>query len=58
MKDSILVLNSYSGWQPAMLLNSEGEQEELACFEREDTTEAYYSCSIKEGLPAVHDIDA
>ena len=46
MKDPILVLNSFGGWKPAMLLNSEGEQKELACFERDDTTEAYNSCSI------------
>ena len=45
-KDSILVLNSEGEWKPAMLLNSEGEQEKLACFERDDTTEAFYSCSI------------
>ena len=29
-----------------MLINSEGEQQELACFERDDDTEAHYSCSI------------
>ena len=46
MKDPILVLNSRFGWQPAMLLNSEGEQKELDCFERDETTEAVYACSI------------
>ena len=47
IKDTILVLNSNNGWKPALLLNSEGEQKELACFERDDTmTEAYASCSI------------
>ena len=45
MKGWILVLNSRHGWKPAMLLNSAG-QKELACFERDDTTEAYGSCSI------------
>ena len=29
-----------------MLINSEGEQKELSCFERGARTEAYYSCSI------------
>ena len=29
-----------------MLLNSEGEQKELACFERDDKTEAVGSCSV------------
>ena len=29
-----------------MLINSEGEQKELSCFERDDNTEAYFSCSI------------
>ena len=46
IKDSILVLNSRSGWKPAMILRFSGEQQELACFERDDTTEAYASCSI------------
>ena len=46
MKDPILVLNSRDGWKPAMLLNFEGEQKELDCFERDDTTDAYRSCSI------------
>ena len=50
MKDPILVINSYKstlvGWKPAMLLNSESEQEVLACFERDQETAAYFSCSI------------
>ena len=29
-----------------MLLNTTGEQRELTCFERDDKTQAYYSCSI------------
>ena len=29
-----------------MLINSAGEQKKLTCFERDDNTEAYYSCSI------------
>ena len=29
-----------------MLLNSTGEQEELTCFERDATTQAYGSCSV------------
>ena len=29
-----------------MLINSVGGQEELTCFERDDNTEAYFSCSI------------
>ena len=29
-----------------MLINSEGEQEELTCFDHAETTSAYYSCSI------------
>ena len=47
MKDPILVLTGNAGgWEPALLLNSEGEKEELACFDRDNTTEAYASCSI------------
>ena len=42
----ILVLNSSGGWKPAMLLNSEGAQKELACFERDKYTQAFHSCSI------------
>ena len=29
-----------------MLVNLAGGQEELTCFERDDNTEAYFSCSI------------
>lgn len=46
--ETILVLNSSrNGWKPAMLINIEGEQEELACFERDQNTEAHDACSIK-----------
>ena len=44
--ETILVLSSNQGWKPAMLVNLAGGQEELTCFERDDTTEAYKSCSI------------
>ena len=43
---TILVLNSENGWKPAMLINSAGEQKELACFDRDATTEAEFSCSV------------
>ena len=43
---TVLVLNGYNGWKPVMLINSEGQQEELACFERDDNTEAFNSCSL------------
>ena len=51
MSDTILILSSKRGhssspWKPAMLLKSGGEQQELACFERDDATEAQYSCAI------------
>ena len=29
-----------------MLVNSEGEQKQLSCFERDDNTEAYMHCSL------------
>ena len=50
--ETILVLNSYSGWKPAMVINSTtGDQEELSCFTRGDDeewggTEAFGSCSV------------
>ena len=43
---TILVLNSIGGWKPALLVNSEGEVNELSCFERDDNTEAFMSCSV------------
>ena len=46
IRGTVLVLSSYRGWKPALLLNSEGEQEELTCFEPDDSSEAYYSCSV------------
>ena len=47
MKDPILVLTGNAGgWVPAVLLNSEGEKEELACIDRDNTTDVYGSCSI------------
>ena len=42
----ILVLSSYQGWKPVMLVNSAGDQEELTCFERDDTTRAHNSCFV------------
>ena len=42
----ILVLNSYGGWKPAMIITPAGEQKQLACFERDDKTSAQASCSI------------
>ena len=43
---SVLVLNSEYGWNPAVLIDSKGNNEELTCFERDSKTEAYGSCSI------------
>ena len=51
-KKTVLVLNyGYAGvpssqWRPALLINSSGRQEQLACFSHEDNTEAYMSCSL------------
>ena len=44
----ILVLNSnWNGkWKPALLINSEGRQRKLTCFEPDKKTEASDSCSI------------
>ena len=42
----VLALSSLNGWSPAILINLEGEQEELGCFERDDDTDARFSCSI------------
>lgn len=44
--ETILALSSRNGWQPAILLNTAGEQEELGCFERDDTTQAEFSCAV------------
>ena len=41
-----LVLNSWNGWKPAVLVNSEGKQEELGCFTFDQDSEAQYSCSL------------
>ena len=48
MNQTVLVLNTRDGWdsQPAMLLSSNGQQEEMTCFEHGDTTEAYGSCGV------------
>ena len=43
---SVLVLNSKFGWNPAILIDSNGNKEELTCFERDSETEASGSCSI------------
>ena len=43
---AVLVLNSRKGWKPAMVIKSNGEQQELSCFERDGNTEAYKSCSL------------
>ena len=32
-EQSVLVLNSYEGWNPAILIDSKGNNEELSCFE-------------------------
>ena len=53
-KNTILVLYSDDElgndvdivWQPAMVVNSAGEQEELKCFKPDSKTETYYSCSV------------
>ena len=44
---TVLVLNSNGGpWKPAMLVTTEGEQDELSCFQRDDNTEAWEFCSV------------
>ena len=44
--DSILVLNSFGGWKPAMIVNGRGNQQKLDCFKKLGATEAYYSCAL------------
>ena len=52
---TVLVLNSRNGWLPAMLVTSEGEQEELSCFQPDDNTQAWsvfvnqQKCKQKKG---------
>ena len=44
---TVLVLNSYGGsWQPAVLISEAGSQEELTCFEKDDNSGAFWSCSV------------
>ena len=43
---TVLVLNSVGPWQPALLINSAGRQDELKCFWAEDDAEASASCSL------------
>ena len=45
---SVLVLNSNwdRSWKPAILINSNGNNEELSCFERDSNTEARGCCSV------------
>ena len=45
-KRTVLVLAQFSDWLPAMLITTDGQQEELACFKKDDNTEAYNACSI------------
>ena len=40
------MLNSHRGWKPAMFINERGNQQEVACFEKEGSTDAFYSCGI------------
>ena len=43
---TVLVLNSWNGWQPAMLINPNGGHEQLSCFTHESNSEASVSCSL------------
>ena len=43
---TVLILNSYDEWRPAMLINGSGKRQELSCFEHDDISEAYKSCSL------------
>ena len=43
----VLVLNSLDGWQPAAMITLTGEQQELGCFEADESlSSAWLSCSI------------
>ena len=43
---TVLVLNSWNGWKPALLLDATGRQDELDCFSHDENAEAYQSCSL------------
>ena len=43
---TVLVLNSYRGWWPALLIDSNGRQEKVDCFTRDENSEAFHSCSL------------
>ena len=43
---TILVLNSLNGWQPALLVDSNGRQDQLGCFSHDETAEAKFACSV------------
>ena len=45
---TFLILNSDSNgvWKPAVLISEAGSQEELTCFEKDDNSGAYWSCSV------------
>ena len=43
---TVLVLSSLLWWNPPLLIDSSGRQEELDCFSHEAYTEGYKSCSL------------
>ena len=43
---TVLVLNSYQGWRPAVLIDSTGRQDVVECFTPSSKSEAYHSCSL------------
>ena len=43
----VLILAGTTNWEPAMLINSNGEQEQLGCFQHDSNTQAYWACSVQ-----------
>ena len=39
-------MSSYSGWKPAVLVDSTGRQDKLECFTHDKDSEVYRSCSV------------
>ena len=43
----VLILGGHPSWRPALLINSNGEQEELGCFQPDSNTQAIWACSVE-----------
>ena len=43
---TVLVLNSRNGWKPALIVDSNGRQDELGCFAHDQNAEVLRACSV------------